>query len=55
MIDNGRQCSKNSPSYYFRAVQVLAIAPIDYTSFEKLERIWQRSRLVNNWSRNSFW
>jgi len=32
-IDNSRQCSKNSPAYYFRAVQVLAIAPIDYMSF----------------------
>jgi len=32
-IDNGRQCSKNSPAYSFRAVQVLAIAPINYMTF----------------------
>jgi len=33
-IDNGRPCSKNSPAYLFRAVQVLAIAPIDYMTFQ---------------------
>ena len=30
--NNGRQCSKNSPAYSFRAVQVLAIAP-NYMTF----------------------
>jgi len=34
-IDNGRQCSKNSPAYSFRAVQVLAIAPINYMTFQQ--------------------
>jgi len=33
-IDNGRQRSKNSPAYSFRAVQVLTIAPINYTTFQ---------------------
>jgi len=34
-IDNGRQCSKNSAAYSFRAVQVLAIAPINYMTFQQ--------------------
>jgi len=32
-IDNGHQCSMNSPAYSFRAVQVRAIAPIKYMTF----------------------
>jgi len=32
-IDKGRQCSKNSSACSFRAVQVLAIALINYITF----------------------